>query len=65
MELFQTTVIIFRRKAVCLKFGRVAVSASKKIYITTILNSFMTETDIIYKTIHWFAEQINGLVSIW
>ena len=28
-------------------------------------NSFMTEADIIKKPVYWFAEQINGLVSIW
>ena len=28
-------------------------------------NSFMTEVVIIQKPVHWFAEQINGLVSIW
>ena len=28
-------------------------------------NSFMTEVSIIYKPAYWFAEQINGLVSIW
>ena len=26
-------------------------------------NSFTTEADIIWKPVHWFAEQINGLVS--
>ena len=29
------------------------------------LNSFMTEVPIIQKPVHWFALQINGLVSIW
>ena len=29
-----------------------------------IVNSFMTEAVIIYKPVHLFAEQINGLVSI-
>ena len=27
-------------------------------------NSFMTKAVIIYKPVHWFALQINGLVSI-
>ena len=27
-------------------------------------NSFMTEVAIKYKPVHWFALQINGLVSI-
>ena len=27
------------------------------------LNSFMTEVPIIQIPVHWFAEQINGLVS--
>ena len=31
---------------------------------TQILNSFMTGAVIIYKPVHSFAEQINGLVSI-
>ena len=26
---------------------------------------FMTEVPILLKPVHWFAEQINGLVSIW
>ena len=30
-----------------------------------VLNSFMTEAVIIYKPVHWFARQINGLVSVW
>ena len=29
------------------------------------LESFMTEVPIIQKPVHWFAEKINGLVSIW
>ena len=29
------------------------------------INSFTTKADIIQKPVHWFAEQINGLVSIW
>ena len=29
------------------------------------LNSFMTEVPIILKPVHWFALQINRLVSIW
>ena len=29
------------------------------------IKSFMTEVVIIYKPVHWFAEQINGLVFIW
>ena len=28
------------------------------------LESFMAEVPIIQKQVHWFAEQINGLVSI-
>ena len=28
-------------------------------------NPFMTEAVIVYKPVHWFAEPINGLVSIW
>ena len=28
-------------------------------------NSFVTDVSIIYKPVHWFAQQINGLVSIW
>ena len=28
-------------------------------------NSFMTKVPIIQKPVHWFALQINGLVSIW
>ena len=28
-------------------------------------NSFMTEVPMIQKPVHWFAIQINGLVSIW
>ena len=28
-------------------------------------NSFMTEAVIIEKPVHWFAPQINGLVSVW
>ena len=28
-------------------------------------NPCMTESFIIQKPVHWFAEQINGLVSIW
>ena len=28
-------------------------------------NSFMTEFSIIKKPVHWFALQMNGLVSIW
>ena len=32
---------------------------------TLCINSFMTEVPIIWKPVHWFAEQINGLVSIW
>ena len=27
--------------------------------------SFMTKNVIIQKPVHWFAEQINGLVSAW
>ena len=27
------------------------------------LNSFMTEAPIIQIPVHWFAEQINGLIS--
>ena len=30
-----------------------------------LFNSFMTETVIIQKPAHWFALQINGLVSLW
>ena len=29
------------------------------------LNFSMTEAVIIWKPVHWFAEQIDGLVSIW
>ena len=29
------------------------------------LTSFMTEVPIIVKPVHWFSEQINGLISIW
>ena len=29
------------------------------------LNSFMTEVPIIQIPVHWFAEQINGLISTW
>ena len=29
------------------------------------INFFMTEAVIIQKPVHWFAEQINELVSIW
>ena len=29
-----------------------------------LVNSFMTEVPIIKKPVHWFARQINGLVSI-
>ena len=29
------------------------------------INSFKTEVPIIWKLVHWFALQINGLVSIW
>ena len=29
------------------------------------INSFMTEAVIIQKPVHWFAEQINGLISTW
>ena len=32
--------------------------------INYLLNFFMTEAVIIQKPVHWFAEQINGLVSI-
>ena len=34
-------------------------------YCIPIINIFMTEVPIINKTIHWFALQINGLVSLW
>ena len=34
-----------------------------KIYI--FLNSFMMGAVITLKPVHWFAEQINGLVSKW
>ena len=34
-------------------------------YLNITLNSFMTEAVIIKKAVHWFSEQINGLVSIW
>ena len=38
----------------------------KRVYILdAIFNSFMTEVPIIQKRVHWFAEQLNGLVSIW
>ena len=36
----------------------------KLIIILFGLNSFMTEVAIKYKPVHWFALQINGLVSI-
>ena len=31
----------------------------------SMLNSFMMQVPIIYKRVHWFVEQINGMVSIW
>ena len=31
---------------------------------TKSLNSFMTEVSVIQKPVHWFTEQINGLVSM-
>ena len=30
-----------------------------------LINSFMTEVPIIWKPVHWLAQQINGLVSKW
>ena len=30
-----------------------------------VFNPFLTEAVIIYKPVHWFAEQINGVASIW
>ena len=32
---------------------------------SSLVNYFMTEVPIIYKSVHWFALQINGLISIW
>ena len=29
------------------------------------VNTFMAGVPIIYKPVHWFALQINGLVPIW
>ena len=34
-------------------------------YLAIFFNSFTTEADIIYKPVHWFPLQINGLGSIW
>ena len=35
-------------------------------FCVKVVNSFMTEVFIIIlKPVHWFTEQINGLVSIW
>ena len=34
-------------------------------FVLNWFNPFMTEAVIIWKLIHWFAKQINGLVSIW
>ena len=34
-------------------------------HLECLLNSFMTKVPIIQKPVHWFAEQINDLVSIW
>ena len=34
-------------------------------WASIVVNSFMTEAVTIQKPVHWFALQINGLVSIW
>ena len=35
------------------------------IFIYNEFNSFMADVPIIKKPVHWFEEQISGLVSIW
>ena len=52
-------------------YERVALSnnigdiSSSKFMKVKYLNTFMTEAVIIQKRVHWFAEQINGQLSIW
>ena len=36
-----------------------------KYFGTLCINSFMTEVPIMYKPVHWFAEQIKWMVSIY
>ena len=36
---------------------------TEKVFIINALNPFMTEADIIQKPVHWFAEQMKGLMT--
>ena len=47
------------------KFPVAYIGYIKQNWQIQVMNSFMTEVHIIEKPVHWFAEQINRLVSMW
>ena len=49
----------------CLRKTRDLIVTDSQPPSSSSANFFMTETVIIYKLVHWFATQINGLVAIW
>ena len=72
VEIFQLWDLSLTLMSSCPRFTRKKGHAKMTLAIwefelptSYMLNSFMTEVSIIQKPVHWFAEQINGLVSIW